>query len=77
MSCTSLSYDSVPSALIQTDVLSNYAYCDQALSLPICAVPCAHSAPYVSAILKFTLKGKSSVSTQDSKKKSALRGLDF
>ena len=65
MSCTSLSNDSVPSAL-----------CDQALSLPIYAVQCAHSAPNVSVILKFALKGKSSVSTQDCKKK-ALRGLDF
>ena len=64
MSCSSLSNDSVPSALLQTDVLSGCAYCDQALSLPICAVQCAHSAPYVSAILKFALKGKSSVSTQ-------------
>ena len=68
MSCTSLSNDSVPSALLQTDVLSDYAYCDQALSLPICAVQYAHSAPYVSVILKLSLKGKSSVSTQDSKK---------
>ena len=77
MSCSSLSNDSVPSALLQTDVLSDYAYCDQALSLPICAVQCAHYATYVSAILKFPLKGQSPVSTQDSKKKSALRGLDF
>jgi len=67
VSCTSLSNDSVPSALLQTDVLSDYAICDQALSLPICAVQCAHSAPYVSVILKFTIKGKYSVSTQDSK----------
>ena len=44
MSCTS--NDSVPSALLQNNVLSDYAYCDQALSLPICAVQCAHSAPY-------------------------------
>ena len=73
MSCSSLSNDSVPSALLQTDVLSDYAYCDQALSLP---VQCAHSAPYVSAILKFPLKGKSSVSTQDLKK-IGLRGLDI
>jgi len=41
------------------------------------AVQCARSAPYVSVILKFALKGKFSVSTQDSKKKSALLGLDF
>ena len=65
MSCTSLSNDSVPSALLQTDVLSDYAYC---VPFPFCAVQCARSAPYVSVILKFALKGKSSVSTQDSKK---------
>ena len=67
MPCSSLSNDSVPSALLHTDVLSDYAYCDQALSLPIGAVQCAHSATYVSA-LKFALKGKSPVSAQDSKK---------
>ena len=67
MSCASLSNDSVPSALLQTDVLSDHSYCDQALSLSICVVQCAHSALYVSVILKFPLKGKSSVSTQDSK----------
>ena len=44
VSYTSLSYDSVPSALIQTDVLGDYAYCDQALFLPICGVQCAPSA---------------------------------
>ena len=76
MSCTSLSNDSVPSALLQTDVLSDCAYCDQALSLPICAVQCARSAPYVSVILKHALKGKSSVSTQDSKN-FCPAGLDF
>ena len=54
-------------ALLQTDVLSDYAHCDQALSLPICAVQCAHPATHVSAILKFPLKGKSPVNTQDSK----------
>ena len=47
---------------LRTDhnVLSDYAYCDQALSLPICTVQCARSAPYVSVILKFALKGNSS-----------------
>ena len=35
---------------------------------PICGVQCARPAPYVSVILKFALKGKSSVSTQDPKK---------
>ena len=47
MSRSSLSNDSVPSALLQKDVLSDCAYCDQALSLPICAVQCAHYATYV------------------------------
>ena len=67
MSCSSLSNDPVPSALLQKDVLSDCANCGQAPSLPICAVQCAHCATYVSAILKFPLKGQSPVSTQDSK----------
>ena len=49
-------------ALLQMDVLSAYAHYGSCLTLPIYAAQCAQSAPYVSVILEFPLKGKSAVS---------------